>query len=245
MERDLCAMDQIRKQFCIDGEVFERLPGACFGVVVADGIDNSAENPEISRLLDAEIAAAAERLAGIDLKQHLPVAWYREAFSALGMNPNKFMSSIEALYKRICKTPMLPKINPIVDIGNAMSLKYALPMGAHDVDKLVGNLDVRFSTADDHFLPFGETTLEQLTPGELVYASQSTVKTRRWIWRQSDDGKIDAGSRHVIFPIDGFWGKNDAQVLQARDELAQHLQKLFDCEIRTGFLDERNTRIDL
>ncbi|WP_334295952.1 phenylalanine--tRNA ligase beta subunit-related protein, partial [Clostridioides difficile] len=35
---------------------------------------------------------------------------------------------------RVAKNKKLPHINPIVDLGNSISLKYLLPMGAHDMD---------------------------------------------------------------------------------------------------------------
>lgn len=121
------------------------------------------------------------------------------------------MCSIEALGKRVQKGHALPEINSIVDLGNAFSLKYVLPMGAHDIGKLDGDLEVRFSVEEDTFLPLGETEAEKPGAGELVYVSSHTVKTRRWIWRQSDDGKITEDTKDVFFPIDGFLGKNDGR----------------------------------
>ena len=48
-------------KFCVDQAIFEKLPAACFGVVVAKGIDNRSPCPEAARLLDEGIALA-ERL---------------------------------------------------------------------------------------------------------------------------------------------------------------------------------------
>ena len=89
----------------------------------------------------------------------------RDAFQTLGMNPNKFMCSIESLMKRVQKSGALPHINTVVDLGNAFSLTYQLPMGAHDVDKLEGDIQIRFSTPEDHFLPMGETEMETMPAG--------------------------------------------------------------------------------
>ena len=167
---------------------------------------------------------------------------YSEA--ALGMNPNKFMCSIESLMKRVQKSGALPHINTVVDLGNAFSLTYQLPMGAHDVDKLEGDIQIRFSTPEDHFLPMGEEGMETMPAGELVYVSGHTVKTRRWIWRQSEDGKITGDTSHVFFPIDGFRNVNGAAVLAARDALARLLEQDFGCQVVTGYVDSGNNVFD-
>ena len=67
------------------------------------------------------------------VKESPEIVPYREAFRALDINPNKFMCSIEALLTRIAKGKGFPEISPVVDFGNAVSLKYRLPIGAHDM----------------------------------------------------------------------------------------------------------------
>lgn len=47
-------------KFIVEKEIFEKLPNACFGVVMAKGIDNGKAYPEIDRLLDESIQAAAQ-----------------------------------------------------------------------------------------------------------------------------------------------------------------------------------------
>lgn len=54
------------------------------------------------------------------------------------------MCSIEALLTRIAKGKGFPHINAAVDLGNAVSIKHRLPMGAHDLDTIADGLDVRW-----------------------------------------------------------------------------------------------------
>jgi len=232
-------------RFSVDKEVFEKLKGICFGIVVAKGINNKSKVKQVSDMLDENTENIRKKLVDVNLKEYPAISVYREAFIDLGINPNKYMSSIEALTKRILKGADLPKINNIVDLGNAISLKYVLPLGAHDMDKLQDDLEIRFSQDGDLFMPFGMNEQEKVEGGELVYVSGNTIKTRKWIWRQSDEGKIDEETSNVFFPIDGFMGKNNNEVLSARDELAKTIEQLFECEIKIGFIDENNTSIEL
>ena len=233
------------KRFAVEEEVFQRLPGYCLGVVAARGLDNTREREAIARMLEDNAVNFAERFREVSVRDLPFVAAYREAFTNLGMNPNKFSCSIEALMKRVQKNGRLPHINPIVDLGNAFSLQYQLPMGAHDIDKLhAAGMEIRFSTVQDHFLGMGEEQAENMPAGELVYVSGNTVKTRRWIWRQSEDGRITEATGHVLFPIDGFEGVNQEEVAAARDALAEFLRREFSCEVWTGYINRQNPGVD-
>ena len=158
-----------------------------------------------------------------------------------GINPNKFMCSIEALSRRVQKSGVLPEIDPIVDLGNAISLKYLLAVGAHDLANAQENsIAVRFSEAGDLFRPMGTLTDEAVPEGELVYVSRHQVKTRRFIWRQSDDGKITNLTTEYLIPLDGFIGTNDDDVIKARDEFASLLTEWFGASVSTGFVSKEN-----
>ena len=154
----------------------------------------------------------------------------------LGINPNKYLCSIEALFTRIAKGKGMPHINPVVDLGNAISLKYTLPMGAHDLGSDSEDICIRLAKPDDTFLPFGGDAEESPESGEVVYAVGNQVRTRRWTWRQSEHGKITQASTDIFFPIDGFSDFNGDRVIAARDELEENLTRTFGCETKTGLV---------
>ncbi len=228
--------------FTVADQVFEVLPQACFGIIAISGADNTKAFPEISDFLNQQIARQEELLAGVNVKELPAIACYRQAFTELGVNPNKFMCSIEALLSRIAKKKGFPSINPLVDLGNAVSIKYALPIGAHDLSTVEGELAVRFAEPGDTFVAFGSTEAETPEEKELLYVSGHNIRTRRWIWRQSEIGKITENTADVFFPIDGFAGANKEQVLAARDELSLLLARHFDLQPTVGFVDRDNPK---
>lgn len=232
-------------KFIVEKEIFEKLPDVCFGVVVARGVDNSKVYPQIEQLLNENIALAENRFADKKVKEDPAVIPYREAFRKLNMNPNKYMCSIEALFTRIAKKKGMPHINPIVDLGNLISLKYTLPLGAHDITGGSEDICVRLSEEGDTFLPFGKEKEEVPNVGEVVYAVGNQVRTRRWTWRQSEHGKIRPESADIFFPIDGFINFNQEEVLMARDELEECLKDIFHCETKTGFIDRDNPTMEI
>jgi len=231
-------------KFKIYDEVFEKLPDLYFGVVVGNQMNNQQNIPEIYDLMKNEMNQVKNNLTGINLKEYQGILPYRDAFNKLNLNPNKFMSSVEAMVKRVSKGNILPSINPVVDLVNRISLKYILPMGAHDLDALEGEIALRFSRKGDAFTPLGEELVEVLDSGELVYADSKRIRTRRWIWRQSNIGKIDENSKNIFLPIDGFH-TNKERVIKAVEELEILLKKYFNCKTKKGFIDINHQEMEI
>ena len=225
-------------RFEVSRDVFELLPDACFGVVAVRGVDNSRAYPQVSELLHSAIAECEGALAGVKVKESPEIVPYREAFRALGINPNKFMCSIEALLTRIAKGKGFPEISPIVDLGNAVSLRTRLPIGAHDMGTVTRALEVRHALPGDTFIPFGGGETETPDENEVVYVSDGQVRTRRWTWRQSEIGKITESTTDLLFPIDGFTSVNLDRVLAARAELAEGLERYFGAKTAVGLVDK-------
>ena len=227
-------------KFEIAKEVFDLLPNGYFGIVAVKGMDNTKEIPELEAELAENIAQCEKDFDGIKVKNAEDIVPYRDAFKAIGINPNRYMCSIEALLDRIAKGKGFPHINAIVDMGNAVSIKYHLPIGAHDMGTIEESLDVRYADAEDTFIPFGNGEMEKPEEKEVVYVSGHQVRTRRWTWRQSEIGKIQESTRDVLFPIDGFTDLNKDKVEAAAKELAEMAEKYFGVQAQVGFIDKDN-----
>lgn len=232
-------------KFIVADDIFDKLPHACFGVVMVRGLQSGAGRAAVAERFAAALAEAEARFKDAKVKAAPEIAPYREAFRALGINPNKYLCSIEALFTRIAKGKGLPSINPIVDLGNAASLRHVVPIGAHDLAGAEGDMMVRLAEPGDVFTPFGCEAAEAPDPGEAVYAVGRTVRTRRWTWRQSEVGKITEATSDVFFPIDGFTDFNEDRVLAARDEIASLLRSAFGAKPLVGFVDAAHPEMAL
>lgn len=232
-------------KFIVSADLFKLFPHLCIGVVVAEGVSNHGTDPEVVALLGARALALFENLQGVDLKTHPHIAVWREVFQKLGQNPNKFPSSIEALAKRVAKKNELPDINRVVNLVNAMSVTFVLPMGAHDMDTLPGDIEVRLARPTDVFIPITGTEPESLDEGEVVYATGDQIRTRKWVWRQGETAKVMPVSTRFFFPIDAFYGVTDQAARAARDELAELLERFCGAKTRIYWVDRERPSIDL
>ncbi|HEX5416210.1 MAG TPA: tyrosine--tRNA ligase, partial [Chloroflexota bacterium] len=139
----------------------------------------------------------------------------------------------------------VPRITPAVDLANAASLDELVPVGAHDLARLRGNLLVRYSHPGDQFTPLGHQEAVSVPPGEIVYADDQAVRTRRWVWRLGERAKVTRASREILFPIDGFLGVTDGAVRLAMEELGRALQEVLGATVYTFFVDRNNPEVDL
>jgi DNA/RNA-binding domain of Phe-tRNA-synthetase-like protein len=226
-------------KFVVEPKIFEALPDLCIGVVSVSGADNRRAYPAVEALLDEAAALAESRFAGKKVKEEPDILPYRESFRRLGINPNKYPCSVEALFTRIAKGKGMPRISPLVDLNNAVSLRYTLPMGTHDLSASPLDMELRFAREGDVFLPFGEEQTETPEPGEPIYAVGNDVRTRRWTWRQSEHGKITPETNRVFFPIDGFRGFNEDRVREAMAAVERGAVDLLGAQAR-GFLIDRD-----
>ena len=56
-----------------------------------------------------------------------------EVFKAFGAKPKRTPCSASALRKRVLKDGSLPSLDPVVDIYNAVSIRYAIPVGGENL----------------------------------------------------------------------------------------------------------------
>ncbi len=228
-------------KFRIDQKIFELFPTFTVGVVVAKGLNNPIDASVISQTLDDAVEKVKNQFSNEEeLDKHPSIAVWRQAFEKLGWNPKDIKASIDAMVTRIVKSGSFPHINSIVDIGNVVALRHLIPVGAHDIGRLEGDITIRLTGTNDLFTPMGKPENEAVLEGEIVYADDKEVRTRRWVWRQGDKAKIFSDTHEVFFPIDGFSDVNMNDIISARDELANLLKENFNADIELFLVDKNH-----
>lgn len=189
-------------KFEVSKSFFDKLEDSVLGVVVVKNFDNEVSYDYINKVFEENLQSSKEKFLNVKIKEEMWIQPYREAFRKLNINPNKYMCSIEALMTRISKGNDIPHINSIVDLGNALSLKYELPVGVHDIDNFInGDIQIRESDGNDNFIPLGGTEIEHPDVGEIIYASGNEVKTRRWTWLKEKEVKLQNNLRTFLFRL--------------------------------------------
>jgi DNA/RNA-binding domain of Phe-tRNA-synthetase-like protein len=170
-------------------------------------------------------------------QSHPWVRVWRERFKALGISPKEFPSSIEALLRRALKRGQPPFINPLVDLYNAISLAYVVPVGGFDIEELVDeHLELRLTREQDSYLALDAQEPVSVPPGEVAYTNRSTVLTRHFVWRQAKIGLIQPTTMHVILVSEILPGVGDSIAQEVKNALATRIQQCFHAQPETAIL---------
>ena len=139
----------------VDAAVHTSFPDYVALVLVATGIANGPPDAASeARLAGAEDALRSSGLARA--ADHPHIAAWRDAFSAFGSKPSRYPSSAEALMARVLKGGSLPRVNLLVDLYNAVSVRHAVPVGGEDADRLEGALRLVVAAGGEPFDPRGD-----------------------------------------------------------------------------------------
>ncbi|RXT04957.1 hypothetical protein EIZ39_19020 [Ammoniphilus sp. CFH 90114] len=124
----------------IDKQISELLPGFRLGFIEYNHVVVS-ETPKMAKgrinLFLSTLRldhSGNEGLTKID-----GVKQWRQAFKALGMDPSRYRPSSEALLKRVLQEKPMYWVNGAVDVNNFLSMKFGLPFGIYNKDKINGD----------------------------------------------------------------------------------------------------------
>lgn len=114
-------------------QIWQEFPELVPGVLAADGISSAVS-------VDAPVArfnAVAESRLATAAEGELPeIQAWRRAFSRMGLKPTQYRCASESLLRRFRKEGSLPRIHPLIDLCNAISLAFAIPVAAFDVARI-------------------------------------------------------------------------------------------------------------
>lgn len=185
-------------RLAVAAEVHALRPDFAVVALAVTGVANGpGDTASEAWLRDAE--AFAQAAAG--LPGHV-TAW-QDAYRAFGAKPQRTASSVEALWKR-ARAGGLPRVNWLVDLYNAVSVRHALPVGGEDLAVYAGPIRLIRAAGDEPFdtVANGEVVVEHPAAGEVVWTDDLGVTCRRWNWRQCTRTRLTESSTEVLFLLE-------------------------------------------
>ncbi len=180
--------------FRYDSRILMRFTNLTGAAMLGKGLKNGPSSLALRQAFLEEQRRALERIGNTPLSVIETLAGWRAAFRLFSVDPTQYRSAAEALLRRLTKKGDIPGINAIVDICNMVSIRYALPVAAFDLQHLKGN---------ELFTPLGEETPEHPELGEVIFSDEGgSVVARRWCWRQSEGSAAREDSHEVLFTIE-------------------------------------------
>jgi len=211
----------------------QAFPELVVGVIHADGIRADAD---VGAALARHTARALAQLEGRTESDLPPIQAWRRAFQRMGLKPTQYRCASEALLRRLRKEGDLPRLHPLVDLCNALSVAHAIPVAALDLHHIGGNLQVRHASGSEDYLSFGGEH-EHPEPGEVTFADDAgRAHARRWTNRQSALSAIQPSTSRVLIVAEALHDGAAPDVRELIDTLAGELQAIFGVQSRCAML---------
>lgn len=219
--------------------IWAAFPDLVPAVLLVEGVQAHAD---VSMQLDQLFARARARLADATEADLPEVQAWRRAFSKMGLKPTQYRSAAEALLRRFRKEDTLPTLHPLVDICNAVSLAYALPVAVIDLDQVDSWIEVRHAAGDEIYQAFDGAT-EHPEPGEVIFADAARrVHARRWTFRQSKRSTVSAATRRALVVSEGLHATAAHDIADLASTLETELQAIGFAPSRPAILSADHPR---
>lgn len=230
----------------ISPEIFALRPDfAALSLTVTGASNRPGDDVSAGQLAEAIAALGAASWAEAHLE-----AW-REAYRAFGAKPNRTPCSAEALRKRVLRDGQMRPVNAVVDLYNAISLRFALPVGGEDMRRYIGPPTLRRATGAEPFetMADGAPRTEHAEPGEVVWCDEAGITCRRWNWRQGVRTQITEATGDMWFVLERLEPMPHEALIGAGRDLLSGLRRLGPALTATALLfdlaNPRGTAIDL
>lgn len=217
--------------FKVDGTIFQKHSDFRRAIIIARDVDNSGD-------LSNEISTEVEKIKSLNPDDERLTAW-REAFASEGIKVRDFRPSIDALVKRIQANKPFGSINPIVDVGTVVSLKFVLPAGAHPILSDTQEVSLELANGDEVDITLDGKT-EAVNRGEIVLKDNGRLASRRWVWRQTPLSRIGNGTTDFFLNIDALGAIDDNKLNEAIVFAQDLISRTFGIETKAIILSSQN-----
>ncbi|MDK0676179.1 B3/4 domain-containing protein [Clostridium perfringens] len=213
------------KKFIIEDDFWELFPNAKIGIITCNDIDNTIKDEnQYQDMISQGEKEALNHLPNEEFSSNEVIKVWRDAFKKFKTKKGA-RSSIEALLKRVSTGKRLGTINPLVDIYNSISLKYAMPCGGEDMDKFIGDIRLTKATGDESFITLGSDKSEPPYEGEIVYKDDEGAICRCWNWRESVRTMLTEDTKNAFLCIELVDEKREKDFENALKELSQLVEE--------------------
>ena len=225
-------------KFVIDDAFFTLFPDAMMAVLCVENIREDAKlseekTNEIASLLHEANQTAEKYLISDVISENPVVSLWRSAYSRFPTKKGA-RCSIEALLKRVLHKNPVGTISPSVDITNSISLKYAFPIGAEDLDTFAGDLHLGIAKGDESFLPLGSEKEESPLKGEVIYYDEAGAVCRCWNWRDGVRTCVTKTTTREFIIMEWPNKEREEELKCALRELSELLRKYLNITIRSS-----------
>lgn len=196
------------------------------------GVENKKSDANVDTFINTEVEVIKKKWQGRNWKEDTILQGFRDLHTKVGRSNRDYPASPEVLLKNLLEKDRFPRINAVVDIYNIISLKIQLALGAHNIEKIQGNITLRLTDGTEHFLPLGKSEEEKVFPGEYAYCDDNNTIICRLEVLQVELTKIGLDAKDIFFIIQGNANTTNEYVQNGAEELCETITKFLGGEFQ-------------
>ena len=189
-------------EFIVDDKV-KKLGVKILGLKI-ENMDNSNSNSDDFNIWrENKIKELITKYKDYDIKNDKVIEGFYTLHEKVGVPRRKNLPASENLIKLLTKREDLVHINKAVDIYNIISIESKLCLGAHDINKISGNVSLKITDGSENFIPLGNEESKPVKNGEYSFVDEDNDVLCWLDIRQVDKTKVTEKTKNVIYFVIG------------------------------------------
>lgn len=184
-----------------------------------EGIDNKNSSKDFEAWRKNKIQELISKYKDYDIKDDKEIEGFYKLHNKVGVPRRKNLPASENLIKLLIKREDLVHINKAVDIYNIISIESKLCLGAHDIDKISGNVYLKITDGSENFIPLGSEERKPVGNGEYSFVDDNNDVICWLDIRQVDKTKVTEESKNVLYLIIGNEENTYKELEKVADEI--------------------------
>ncbi len=215
----------------------ELVPGVLFAEIMTRDVSVGSRVAPFNAIARSRLASTSEG--------ELPeIRAWRRAFSRMGLKPTQYRCASESLLRRFRKEHSLQQIHPLIDLCNAISLAFAIPVAVFDVAEITGYIEVRYADGDESYRTFSGG-IEKPDAHEVIFAdSARRAHARRWTNRQSSYSAVRDTTTASLIVAEAMHSSAPTDVKNLIAAIAGELTVIWSVTPKTMILSQSSPRFE-
>lgn len=219
----------------INKELADKFQEIFVEISAVSGVSVKSKNDALDEFKNTVIKEVKQTY-GLDTLKDVPILRkYRDFYWRIGIDPTKIRPASEALIRRILQNKPLPTINSAVDAYNLASIKTHIAIGAFDISKLKGDLELRFAKDGERFVGIGMNEPRALGCNEIIISDEENI-VAIYPYRDSDSTKITFDTREIVLLYCGVPGIERKELLYAKELTGRYITQFCGGKIHENLL---------
>ncbi|PSO45828.1 MAG: hypothetical protein BRC25_00765 [Parcubacteria group bacterium SW_6_46_9] len=191
------------------------LNGAYFTITE---LENRDSDPEFSRIKSDALSEIKAGLSPEGIQKDETLRGFRNLHESVGVSDYQ-VASPENLLKFVLKRGDLPHVNLLVDIYNLVSVETRLALGAHDDDKVSGDVHLRMTSGGEKYVPLGSNTAKTVDENLYSYMDDENDVICFLEVMQAEKTKVTTDTTDCFYIVQGNSNVSDSHLKVATDRV--------------------------